>query len=243
MRRRALLAGSAASVVVVAAQAATFSGAAPWRPYAGDPPPAVSPAGWLFFSPEEAAAVEALVDRIVPPDDTPGGREAGCAVFIDRQLAGPYGNAASQYMRPPFMEGTKEQGIQSPITPAQRYRLALAALDAHCTAAFAGKRFPQLTADQQDKIIGGLENASVSLQSTSGRAFFEMLLKDTQNGYLGDPTYGGNKDMVSWKLIGFPGARYDYRDYIDKHNVPFPLPPLSIRGRPAWDGTNSETKR
>ena len=63
-----------------------------------------------------------------------------------------------------------------------------------------------------------------------------MLLKDTQTGFLADPVYGGNRNMVSWKLIGFPGARYDYREWIDRHNEPFPLPPLSIRGRPAWEG-------
>lgn len=156
-------------------------------------------------------------------------------MFIDRQLEGPYGTAASQYMRPPFAEGTKEQGIQSPITPAIRYRTALAALDEHCTATFVGKHFWQLPADAQDKMIAGLENASLVLENTSGRAFFEMLLKDTQNGYLADPIYGGNRDMTSWKLIGFPGARYDYRDYIDRHNERYPLPPLSIGGRPAWE--------
>jgi Gluconate 2-dehydrogenase subunit 3 len=37
----------------------------------------------------EGAAVEALMDRLIPPDpDTPGGKDTGCAVFIDRQLAG-----------------------------------------------------------------------------------------------------------------------------------------------------------
>jgi hypothetical protein len=30
----------------------------------------------------------------------------------------------------------------------------------------------------------------------------------------------------------FPGARYDYRDWIDKHNERIPLPLLSL-GRPA----------
>ncbi len=33
--------------------------------------------------------MEAIVDRIIPPDpETPGGKDAGCAVFIDRQLKG-----------------------------------------------------------------------------------------------------------------------------------------------------------
>jgi gluconate 2-dehydrogenase gamma chain len=40
--------------------------------------------------------------------------------------------------------------------------------------------------------------------------------------------------MASWKLIGFPGARYDYRDWVDRHGEPYPLPPVSIMGRSDW---------
>jgi gluconate 2-dehydrogenase gamma chain len=36
--------------------------------------------------------------------------------------------------------------------------------------------------------------------------------------------------MAAWKMIGFPGARYDYREYVGKHNQPYPLPPVSIYG-------------
>ena len=32
-------------------------------------------------------------------------------------------------------------------------------------------------------------------------------------------------------MIGFPGARYDYRDHIDKHNQPYPNGPVSIYGQ------------
>lgn len=166
MHRRGLLAGSAAWIAAgLSAKADTIRGGSggPWRPYAGAPPTVVSPAGWRFFTPEEAAAVEALVDRLIPPDDTAGGKEAGCAVFIDRQLAGPYGTSASQYMRPPFHDGTKEQGDQSPVTPASRYRAALASLDRHCTAAFAGQHFWQLSADDQDRLIAGLEKGGLVL--------------------------------------------------------------------------------
>jgi gluconate 2-dehydrogenase gamma chain len=41
--------------------------------------------------------------------------------------------------------------------------------------------------------------------------------------------------MAAWKMIGFPGARYDYRDYVKKHGEQFPLPPVSLYGRPAWN--------
>ena len=60
------------------------------------------------------------------------------------------------------------------------------------------------------------------------------LLKDMQQGFFADPIYGGNRDMCAWKMIGFPGARYNYLDWIERHNERFPLPPVSILGRSDW---------
>jgi len=65
--------------------------------------------------------------------------------------------------------------------------------------------------------------------------FFQRLLGDTRQGFFADPVYGGNRDMVGWKMIGFPGARYDYRDWVERHNERYPLPPLAITGRPDWN--------
>jgi gluconate 2-dehydrogenase gamma chain len=240
--RRELLAGTAASVLALAstpAAARRIAGNLPWKPDAGTPPPPVSanPGVWMFFTPEEGAAVEALVDRLIPPDpQTPGGKDAGCAVFIDRQLAGPFGNSRALYMRPPFADGTPQQGPQSPLTPAMRYRQSLAALDKYCRDAFAGKTFTQLSDAQKDEIIGRLEKGPIHLEGASGTAFFEILLRNTREGFFADPVYGGNRNMVGWKMIGFPGARYDYRDWVDKHNQRYPLPPVGITGRPEWGG-------
>ena len=64
--------------------------------------------------------------------------------------------------------------------------------------------------------------------------FFSLLLNNTREGFFADPIYGGNRDMVGWKMIGYPGARYDYRDWIGRHNERFPLSPVSITGRPEW---------
>ena len=89
-----------------------------------------------FLTPDEGAANEAIVDRVIPPDaEIPGGKEAGYAVFMDRQLAGPYGDSQGLYMSAPFLNGTLQQGDQSSLTPATRYMLALSALDKYCRAA------------------------------------------------------------------------------------------------------------
>ncbi|MGB6506266.1 MAG: gluconate 2-dehydrogenase subunit 3 family protein, partial [Xanthobacteraceae bacterium] len=179
----------------------------------------MTPGGWKYFTPQEAATVEAFVDRLIPADDLSlGGKDCGCAVYIDRQLAGPYGRFDGYYMAGPFQKGTKQQGPQSPVTPAQQYRVALSAFDQACHSKYDGKAFAALTDAQKDEAITGLENGSLKLDGTDGQEFFKLILKNTQNGFLADPIYGGNKDMASWKMIGFPGAHYDYRDWIAKHN-------------------------
>ncbi|WP_080664205.1 gluconate 2-dehydrogenase subunit 3 family protein [Bradyrhizobium elkanii] len=233
--RRELLITTAMTLLFSAtsARALVVKGSLPWGPSAGTPPTAVRPGPWAYFTPEEGAAVEALVDRLIPPDpETPGGKDAGCAVFIDRQLAGSYGSAEGLYMHGPFADGTPEQGDQSPLTPAARYRQALAALDKYCRATYGGKPFAQIPDDEKDKVLSALEKDQVQLEGTSGRAFFEYLLQNTREGFFADPVYGGNRDMVGWKMIGFPGARYDYRDWVERHNERYPLPPIGVAGRP-----------
>jgi len=237
INRRQLLASSALVLLMVspAARATIIKGGLPWRPGSADPPTVVTPGGWHYFTSQEAATVEAFVDRLIPPDpQTPGGKDCGCAVFIDRQLAGPYGRAESMYMMGPFQPGTKQQGPQSPLTPAQQYRKALAALDAACRSKYGGKGFADLSDQQKDEVIEGLEHDAFKLDGFDGQSFFHTILTDTRNGFLADPIYGGNKDMAAWKMIGFPGTHYDYRDWIDRHNQTVTLPTVSIYSHPSW---------
>lgn len=240
LTRRALLASTSLLFLLAPltkVRARSFGSALPWLPESADPPTPFRPGGWLFFTPEEAAAVEAIVDRLIPEDDLgPGGKQAGCAVFIDRQLAGPYGDARALYMRPPFAKASLTLGPQSEDGPAAQYRRGLAALDASSRQSNAGKAFRELPPAQQDDMLTQLEKGTITLPNgVEAAGFFKLLLQNTKEGFLADPIYGGNRDMVGWTLIGFPGARYDYRDHIDKHNVPYPLPPVSIMGRPAWN--------
>ena len=232
--RRRVLAGTSMALLFALAgrtQAKIIAGKIPWWPDAGDPPKPVKPGAWQFFTPEEAGAIEAMVDRLIPPDpQTPGGKDAGVAVFIDAQLAGPFGSSQGLYMRPPFHDGAPQQGPQAPLTPAMRYRQSLAALDAYCKGKFAGKPFKDIPDAQKDEVLTGLEKGSVQLAGASAKAFFELLLQNTQEGFFADPIYGGNRNMAAWKMIGFPGARYDYRDWVERHNQRYPLPPVAIGG-------------
>jgi gluconate 2-dehydrogenase gamma chain len=235
--RRLLLTSAAAFVFVgtTLARARTLAGGLPWEAGTATPPVVVRLGPWMFFTADEAAVIEAAVDRLIPPDNRgPGGKDAGCAVFIDRQLAGPYGRSEGLYTRPPFMTGAATQGYQAPDSPAARYRVALSALSDYIKRSFGGKSFSDLPPGDQDTVLKGLESGSIALKYVKSAEFFALLLANTQEGFFADPIYGGNRDMASWKLIGFPGARYDYRDWVERHNEPYPLPPVSIMGRSDW---------
>lgn len=230
--RRWLLASAAALPVLAGtADGRSISGKLPWSPYAGEPPRPVNPLGWYFFTASEAAMVEAIVNRLIPSDHlSPGGKDCGCAVFIDRQLAGEFGRGTRLYTRPPFSAGLPTQGYQGDLTPAGRWRLGLAALNEY-TRATHKKDFTALAPAQQDTVLAGLDGGGIALKLKSGfsaKEFFELMLQNTMEGFFADPLYGGNKNMASWKMIGFPGTRYDYRDHIDRHNVPYPRGPVSI---------------
>ena len=193
----------------------------------------MNPAGWFFLDPGEVATIEAIVDRFIPADSlSMGGKDAGCAVFIDRQLAGSFGKSDRLYMKAPFAKGLPTQGYQGELTPSGRYRDGLRALNDHTHATY-GKTFAQLSSAEQDAMLAEMESGKLDLKLARGlstRAFFELLLQNTMEGFFADPLYGGNRGMVGWKLVGFPGARYDYRDHIGKHNVPYPHGPISIYG-------------
>ena len=75
--RRELLLTTAITLIfsTTSASALDVKGSLPWSANAGSPPTPVPPGPWVYFTTEEGAAVEALVDRLIPPDpQTPGAR-------------------------------------------------------------------------------------------------------------------------------------------------------------------------
>ena len=191
----------------------------------------------MFFTADEAAIVEAAVDRLIPPDERgPGGKDAGCAVFIDRQLAGPFGRSDGLYMKPPFMPGAATQGYQLPDAPAARYRAGPESARRACQQrVLRANRLRRSRPQDQDKVLAGLEFGIDRARRTSTpRSSSRCCCRTRMEGFFADPIYGGNRDMAGWKLVGFPGARYDYRDWVERHNEPYPLPPVSIMGRSDW---------
>src|ERR1039458_2634783 len=77
-----------------------------------------------FFTEEEAMIVAAAAARIFPNDDSgPGAKEAGVVIFIDRQLAGPWGRDRYRYAQGPFDENAaREIGYQGKAAPRETDR-------------------------------------------------------------------------------------------------------------------------
>lgn len=195
-------------------------------------PRPVKPGTFSYFTPTEIAFLDAVAGRLIPADTLgPGAHEAGVALFIDQQMAGSYGRAETWYMQGPWQEGSAEQGYQLMLTPAQLYRTAIRNLNDYCQQAFAKRSFAELDAEKQDAILHQLEQGKLQLPEVPAKEFFVMLLQNTVEGFLADPLYGGNRDFIGWKLIGFPGPRYNYSNEIEHYGKPYTLPTVGLLGR------------
>jgi len=148
---------------------------------------ASEPPKFDFFSPEQAAEIEAVSARIIPTTDTPGAREAGVIYFIDRALL-------------TFAKDQQTVCIDG-----------LADLQTRVTATFSGAtKFSDLTPDQQDQLLRALDEHVASpgrgamRNRKASNSFFESIRALTVMGFLIDPNSDrrGNRDAVGWKVIG-----------------------------------------
>ncbi len=131
----------------------------------------------------EAEALESLVARLIPADDSgPGALEAGATRYIDRALTGPL------------------------RTSRAAYRDGLAALDRFAESTKAA-HFSALATDDQDALLSDLEADIAPGFSPSASAFFELVRTHTIEGTFADPAYGGNVDFIGWQMLGYPGVR------------------------------------
>jgi gluconate 2-dehydrogenase gamma chain len=181
-----------------------------------------------YLTQPEIAFLDAAAERLIPTDELgPGGRDAGVTVYIDRQLFSAWGTHGRNYRSGPWLEGTPEQGFQSRLTPQEIYRIGIREINDHCRAKYE-KPFDQLPPEKQDAILKALEKGEIALPSLSSKLFFDLLWRNTEEGYFADPMYGGNRGKAGWKLIGFPGMPSGaYREHIDNPEL-YRAEPVSI---------------
>ena len=182
-----------------------------------------------FFDAHQRATIEAAMARIIPTDDQPGAKEAGTVEFVDRYLSGlefvyakPDGSGFEK------LEGKRAQAWQQRVEILRaKYVEGIKELDRRSQSRFAAD-FVQLATEQQDgilydmdrpalqveaklteaQVVAGFAPVEPALQQTNAEIeldFFPLLALHTRQGFYADPIYGGNKDRVGWKLIGFEG--------------------------------------
>jgi gluconate 2-dehydrogenase gamma chain len=171
----------------------------------------------LALNETEHAFVVAAVDTLIPADElSPSGSDCGCAIYIDRQLASAWGGGAKMYRAGPYFKGKPEQGYQLPLTPAEFVSAGIAAANAWSRKTY-GHDFDRLDPPKRVEALKAMEEGKADFGDFSSRAFFARLLALTMEGFFSDPIYGGNRDKVSWKMLGFPGLPATYANLIDAY--------------------------
>ncbi|GGF71037.1 exported protein [Azorhizobium oxalatiphilum] len=233
--RRAFLLGSVLALPTAVVSARLFGAAEAARLAA----PVIDTYVPAFFAAPEWKFVMAACDRLIPADaEGPGALETNVPVFIDQELAGSYGRADDWYMEGPHdSKAPADMGFQIPYAPSEIYRRGIKATDAY-TAQTHQKSFAELDAQTRDQVLTKLQKNEINFAEfgepiLKASAFFGFLLTNTQEGYLSDPMYGGNKGMGSWVMIGFPGARASFLEWIGQQGVKYPLGPVSLLGERA----------
>jgi len=185
-----------------------------------------------FFNAKEWKFVIAAVDRLIPHDEHgPGAVELGVPEFLDRHMQTPYAAGAIWFMQGPFMEAAPEFGYQGKLALKDIIKVGINAVDAHCADAFSGKAFADLDIATKDALLKDLESGKVKLKDISSKLFFADFLSEVRAGYFADPSHGGNKNMGAWKMIGYPGMRADYLEWVKIRDRPYPLGPVDLAGR------------
>lgn len=185
-----------------------------------------------YFRAAEWEFLVAAVGRIIPGEGQgPGALEAGVPEFVDRQMELPYGHGAYFYLQGPFHpESPATLGYQHRYTPREIYRLGIE--DANSASRQAqGRDFARLDPPAQDQFLTSMEQGAIKFPTIPASMLFSQLLENTREGYFSDPMYGGNRNMVAWNWIGFPGARADFTDWIDQPGKAYPYGPVSVGGK------------
>src|SRR5882757_1759403 len=115
--RRSFLKGAGAAGAAAASVLTGHSEPAQAQAPAQAPTPATAPVAtsdvYLTLTATEAAFLSAAYDTFIPADKmSPSGTDCGLVTYMDRQLAGAWGNGARFYRSGPFRTGKPEQGYQ-----------------------------------------------------------------------------------------------------------------------------------
>ncbi len=132
-----------------------------------------------MFDEQQLRTLHAAIDRIIPEDEFPGGVEAGVGNYLLRQLGADLAHLAADYPR--FLNALNSE-----------------AQLAHNVA------FAELGDAQQDALLTRVEQGELRADWPLDAAnFFAQFAEHCAEGFYSDPGNGGNRDSVSWRMIGY----------------------------------------
>jgi gluconate 2-dehydrogenase gamma chain len=209
--RRGFLKGAGAAG---AAAATVFSGRSePAQAQMPAPSAAVEPTAsevYLTLTATEAAFLSAAYDTFIPADRlSPSGTDCGLVIYMDRQLAGAWGGGARLYRSGPFLQGKPEHGYQLALTPREYFAAGIKAANVWSHKTY-GKDFDRLAPAERDAALKTMEAGKAEFADFNAKSFFEALYQSAMEGFFADPIYGGNRDKVSWRMVGYPGLPAAY---------------------------------
>lgn len=170
----------------------------------------------MFFTRfADFAILEQATERIFPEDKNgPGAIGLGVPYFIDKQLAGPYGNNVKDYRQGPFTNGNGT-AADSSLNRGEIIINGLRMMSEESMKRFDTK-FDEASEEQQTEILKDFEADKVKIKGISSKSFFKLLRTLTLEGAYCDPLYGGNRDMQGWKMKEYPGSIASYANMIEE---------------------------
>lgn len=189
LARAAAGAGAVAGAGALASAGCTSAGMQAQHPSHAMPAAATGPAdeSFVFFTTAQGRTVDAIAERMIPTDDLgPGAHDAGVVFYIDRALAGPNAHLKDVY------------------------GAGLAAIDAYSQATYRAT-FLTLNAERQDAVLRAMDEAKATgFTAPTAKGFFELLWTHVREGMFCDPSHGGNRNFIGWKLLRFPGVQWEH---------------------------------
>ena len=135
----------------------------------------------LGLTNDEKGLLDAFCERIIPADEYPGASELGVVEFIDRTLKEAHPDWIVLY----------RTGLKSSELSCQQVH---------------GSSFVRLDPGQQNEFLRRMERGDLPPDHWYGYSsgdFFGMVRDHTMQGYYSHPKYGGNREKLAWKMIGY----------------------------------------
>lgn len=134
------------------------------------------------LSPAQWLTFQALADRIIPADDYLGAWASGAGDFLAWLFT---------------IDGGETLLL---------YKSGLDCLEAEASLK-SGTSFARLPPAAQDDLLCKVEAGQVkALWPIDPAHFFRTVVTHVAEGFYSDSLHGGNRDRLSWKMMGFTGA-------------------------------------